>query len=153
MNKLSGTISRIQQSEAILLVDVKVVDQTFSVLMIESVQRPDWLQEDHPINLVFKETEVSLAKNLSGTISTRNRMKCNILQIFRGELLTAVTLQYMDHELVSAITTRAADHLQLQIGDEVEALVKANEISLAKRQKEARTNIPGANSGCNIISP
>lgn len=105
----------------------------FSAFMIESVQRPEWLQEGNPINLVFKETEVSLAKNLSGIISTRNRMKCNILQVIRGELLTAVTLQYLDHVLVSAITTRAADSLQLQIGDEIEALVKANEISLVKR--------------------
>lgn len=133
MNKLSGTISRIQQSEAILLVDVQVNDQAFSALMIESVQRPEWLQAGYPVNLVFKETEVSLAKNLSGTISTRNRIKCNIIQMIRGELLTAVTLQYLDHILVSAITTRAADNLQLQIGDEVEALVKANEISLVKR--------------------
>lgn len=135
MNKLPGTITRIQQSGAILLVDVAVNGQGFSALLIESASATEWLLTGNSVDLVFKETEVSLAKNLSGIISLRNRMKCKVLHIVRGELLSIISLQFLEHTVTSAITTRAIDSLQLTIGDEVEALVKANEVSLMKKQE------------------
>lgn len=145
MNKLTGIITQIQQSGAILLVDADVDGQGFSALLVESATKPHWLQTGHAIDLVFKETEVSLAKNLSGVISLRNRMKCRVLQVERGELLSKVTLQFRKHTIVSAITTRAVDSLQLLEGDESEALVKANEISLMMK-------LPSRDYGMTLIN-
>ena len=134
MNKLTGIITQIQQSGAILLVDVAVDGHGFSALLIESATHPEWLQTGNSIDLVFKETEVTLAKDLSGIISTRNRMKCKVEHIERGGLLSKITLKFQNrHKITSAVTTRAVDSLQLTIGDEVEALVKSNEISLMKK--------------------
>ena len=133
MNKLSGIISKIQQSGAILLVDVDVDGHGFSAMLIESATQPEWLVAEKTVDIVFKETEVSLAKNLSGQISMRNRMKCIVQQIERGELLSKISLKFQEYLITSAITTRAVDSLQLAIGDEVEALVKANEVSLMKK--------------------
>jgi molybdate transport system regulatory protein len=133
MNKLSGIILKIQQSGAILLVDVDVDGHGFSAMLIESATQPEWLQTGNLIDLIFKETEVSLAKNLSGIISMRNRMKCMVQQIERGELLSKVSLQFQKYTITSAITTRSVDSLDLRIGDEVEALVKANEVSLMRK--------------------
>lgn len=134
MNKLTGIITQIQQSGAILLVDVAVDGHGFSALLIESATHPHWLQTGNTINLVFKETEVTLAKNLSGIISMRNRMKCKVEHIERGGLLSKITLKFQNrHTITSAITTRAVEALQLTVGDEVEALVKSNEISLMKK--------------------
>lgn len=133
MNKLTGKISKIQQSGAILLVDVNVDGHGFSAMLIESATQPEWLQTGNMIDLVFKETEVSLAKNLSGIISMRNRMKCMVQHIDRGELLSKVSLQFQKYTITSAITTRSVDSLDLKVGDEVEALVKANEVSLMKK--------------------
>jgi len=133
MNKLSGIISKIQQSGAILLVDVDVDGHGFSAMLIESATQPEWLVAEKTVDIVFKETEVSLAKNLSGQISMRNRMKCIVQQIERGELLSKISLKFQEYLITSAITTRSVDSLQLAIGDEVEALVKANEVSLMKK--------------------
>jgi molybdopterin-binding protein len=130
MNKLPAIIISIQQSGTILLVDAEVEGQGFSALLIESVSRPEWLETGKAIELVFKETEVSLAKNLQGQISMRNRMKCTVLKIDKGELLSMITLQFKSFTVVSAITTRSVNSLQLVTGDEVDALVKANEVSL-----------------------
>ena len=91
MNILTGKITKIQQSGAILLVDVDVEGQGFSALLIESATRPEWLEKSNTIDLVFKETEVSLAKNLSGLISMRNRMLCQVLKVERGELLSKIS--------------------------------------------------------------
>ena len=133
MNKLSGIISKIQQSGAILLVDVDVDGHGFSAMLIESATQPEWLVAEKTVDIVFKETEVSLAKDLSGMISMRNRMKCIVQQIERGELLSKISLKFQKYLVTSAITTRSVDSLQLAIGDEVEALVKANEVSLMKK--------------------
>jgi len=133
MNKLPGIITKIQQSGAILLVDINVDEHGFSAMLIESATQPEWLQAGNTIDIVFKETEVSLAKNLSGQISMRNRMKCIVQQIERGELLSKISLKFQEYLITSAITTRSVDSLQLAIGDEVEALVKANEVSLMKK--------------------
>ncbi len=133
MNKIQGIISKIQQSGAIILVDVDVDGQNFSAMLIESATRPEWLETGNNIELIFKETEVSLAKNLSGIISMRNRMKCTVKHVERGELLSKISLQFQKYTITSAITTRSVDSLDLKVGDEVEALVKANEVSLMKK--------------------
>lgn len=134
MNRLPATIRSIQHSEAILLIDVSVENELFSALLIESGTQPTWLREGETVDVIFKETEVSLAKNLSGQISTRNRMKCSVLAIDRGELLSKVKLLYQNHVIYSAITTRSVDSLNLKEGDLVEALLKSNEVSLMKKQ-------------------
>lgn len=134
MNILTGVITKIQQSGAILLVDVDVDGQIFSALLIESATPADWLQKSRCVDLVFKETEVSLAKDLSGQISLRNRMKCQVLKIERGELLSTIQLKFKKYSITSAITTRAVDSLQIVVGDLVEAMVKSNEVSLMKKQ-------------------
>ena len=54
MNKLSGIITQIQQSGAILLVDVDVDGHGFSAMLIESATQPEWLQTGNTIDLVFK---------------------------------------------------------------------------------------------------
>jgi len=42
-------------------------------------------------------------------------------------------MNFQNQIITSAITTRAVDALRLTIGEEVEALVKSNEISLMKK--------------------
>ena len=133
MNRLTGIITQIQQSGAIMLVDIAVDGHGFSALLIESATHPQWLQTGNTIDLVFKETEVTLAKVLAGVISTRNRMKCKVERIDRGELLSKITLKFQNNTITSALTTRAVDALRLMIGEEVEALVKANEVSLMRK--------------------
>jgi molybdate transport system regulatory protein len=132
MNKLPAIITTIQQSGSILLVDTEVDGQGFSALLIESFKKPEWLYEGNAVDLVFKETELSMAKELSGKISIRNRMGCHILEIEKGELLSKITLQFKRFTIASAITTRSANSLQLKVGDEVDAMVKSNEVSLRK---------------------
>lgn len=127
MNKLRGTIVTVESAGQVRLVDVHVDGITFSAILLEAGER---LQPGQNVTLAFKETEVSLAKNLSGLISLRNRMAARIHAIDKGKLLTQVTLDYRGAQVISVITTRSAERLTLQIGDEVEALVKANEMTI-----------------------
>lgn len=130
MNCLKGQIVALTHSGAIFLADVEVDGQHFSAMMIDGGTPNPWIEVGKQVELVFKETEVSLAKDLSGKISLRNRIPCVVKQFNRGEVLTRIELIYRSHAIVSAITTRSFDWLEIGIGDSVEALIKANEISL-----------------------
>ncbi|WP_137938480.1 TOBE domain-containing protein [Chitinivorax sp. B] len=129
MNRLPAILSAIEQEGAITLLEAQTFGQTVSLTLLAGRTQPVW-QIGQAITLVFKDTEVSLAKNLQGQLSLRNRLPVNVLALARGKVLTRVTMALAGHTLYAVITTRAADHLALQIGDQVEALIKANEMAI-----------------------
>lgn len=131
MNKLPGKIVALECNSHMSLVDVAVEGDTFTATLLETPEQSPHLKIDQPVTLMFKETEVSLAKNLSGLISLRNRFPVVVQGIERGAIMSAIGLDYRGHSLACVITTRAVDRLQLAIGDQVEALVKANEMVLS----------------------
>lgn len=130
MNRLPGTISTIDTHGSIALVDVAVGAHRFTATLIGSGDEIASWQPGVAVSLLFKETEVSLAKNLSGQISMRNRIPCTVSAIEHGRLLTRVGLDFHGHAIESVITTRSAHALDLAVGDQVEGLVKANEMTV-----------------------
>jgi molybdate transport system regulatory protein len=132
MNQFTGTISHIQQSGSIMLVEVDVDGYYFSALMIDLPQAMLWLHEGNSIDLIFKETEISIGKNITGKISLRNQLPCVVKSVKRGEILSVIELTFSGNTITSAITTRSADMLKIRTGDSVTAFIKANEIILTE---------------------
>lgn len=130
MNRLPGMISAVEIHGSIALVEATVGAQKLTATLIGAGNEVQGWQTGMPIALLFKETEVSLAKNLSGLISMRNRMPCTVTAIERGKLLTKVSLDFNGHAITSVITTRSSHALDLTVGDTVEGLVKANEMTM-----------------------
>lgn len=130
MNRLRGKIAAIESSGQLSLVDVDVGGDTFTAIIVETPDSAGYLKLGGEILLLFKETEVSLAKNLSGLISLRNRIPALVQDIVEGSLLSQVTLDYKGNRIVSIITSRSVRRLGLKTGDQVEGLVKANEMTL-----------------------
>lgn len=140
MNRLNGMIAAIESNDSMSLIDVAiksvtvenatVENITFSAILLETPATAEYLRVGEKVTLLFKETEVSLAKNLTGDLSLRNRMPTQITEITFGQILSAITLNCMGHPLQSVITTRSAKRLNLTVGDAVEAMVKANEVAL-----------------------
>jgi molybdate transport system regulatory protein len=130
MNEIPGRIVAVQGNGHLSLVDVAVAGDVFTAILLETPADRPALTAGTAALLQFKETEVALAKGLSGLISLRNRFPVVVTQILRGELLSEVVLDYRGHTLSSIITTRAVERLQLAAGDRVEALVKANEMTV-----------------------
>ena len=130
MNQLKGTIAAVQSNGHLSLVDVSIGRDTFTSILLETPEGTPYLKPGNPIALMFKATEVSLGKNLSGMLSLRNRIPAIVCGIRRGEILSEVELDYDSQVFYSIITTRAIDRMELAVGDAVEALVKSNEMSL-----------------------
>lgn len=130
MNRLRGIVTACESSDHLSLVDVDACGDIFTAVVVETPDSAPWLNPGSKVWVLFKETEVSLAKNLSGLISLRNRMAGRVTAIRKGHLLSEVRLDYRGAAVVSVITTRSVERLGLQEGDTVEGLVKANEVTL-----------------------
>ncbi len=130
MNKLTGTIVHIESSEHMSMVDVDVKGDIFSSIVLETPETASYLKVGRAVTLMFKETEVSIGKNLSGQISLRNRFGAVIRSIEASGILAKVLLDYQSVQIVSVISARSAVKLNLKKGDSVEWLVKTNEVSL-----------------------
>lgn len=130
MNRLSGHIAAVESDGALSLVDVQVGESLFSALVVETPEECDYLKIGSAVEILFKETEVAIAKGLTGAISLRNRHSSIIQNLRFGGLLCEVTFACENTNVISLITARSAKRLELAVGDTVEWLIKANEISL-----------------------
>jgi molybdopterin-binding protein len=129
MNEVIGTITGVETDEELVLVTMESVGHTFSALLVGENTA---LDAGERVVMTFREMETSIGKDLEGGLSLRNRFECVITAIEEGLLLTKVTLDFNGTGLVSVITTGSAKRLQLQTGDQVEALVKTTDMSLTK---------------------
>lgn len=127
-----GKIVLVESSPYMSMVDIDVDGDFFSSIVLETPSSASYLKQGTVVTLLFKETEVSIGKNLSGLISLRNRFKATIKRIEKSDILTKVFLNYKTREIISIISTRSAQKLGLIDGDDVEWLVKTNEVSLLK---------------------
>jgi molybdate transport system regulatory protein len=134
VNKLTGKIILIENTPHMSMVDIDVDGDVFSSIVLETPASASYLKQGSSITLLFKETEVSIGKNLSGLISLRNRFKATIFRLESSEILTKIFLNYKDMEVISIISSRSVQKLGLTVGDEVEWLVKTNEVSLLKNE-------------------
>lgn len=156
MNQLAGYVTGVEAHGSVAIMDVAAGHLQLTATLLGNPQQLAAWTIDQPVVLLFKETEVALAKNLSGDISLRNRLPGYIVSIEMGQVLTRVLLllaaadgtcpvQIEDAgeadntfaKVSSVITTRSAKKLLLAVGDKVEALVKSNEMSVLSRTDDA----------------
>ena len=119
MNQLKGTIKDIQSTDHMSLVSVEVNGDVFSAIVLEGKRGPAPYKMKDNVTLLFKETEVGLAKDLSGSVSFRNRFKGVITKIEKGPLLAKITLKFQKHTIESIISTQSSDQMNLKEADHV----------------------------------
>jgi molybdopterin-binding protein len=68
------------------------------------------------------------------SVNARNQFRGRIKEIIEGPVVSEIDVDTPFGIVTSVITTRAVKELQLQVGTEVLALVKATEVSIAKLQ-------------------
>jgi len=67
------------------------------------------------------------------TLSARNRIAGEVTDVESDQTTAIVTIQSASgEELVATITAGSVDRLGLQVGDEVEAVVKATDVLVEK---------------------
>jgi molybdate transport system regulatory protein len=134
MNRLPGRIASVEVCGSVALVDITVGERRYTATLLGMGEQVAAWHAGRPVTLLFRETEVALAKNLSGLISLRNRMKGIVTALEHGHLLSRVSFAVDGHVISSVITSRSLAMLGLAVGDEVEGLVKANEMNVMPEQ-------------------
>lgn len=126
MNRLKAQITSIQSSEHLSFVGVEANGELLHLLLLE---KPLEAIGDE-VNLVFKESEVILSKDVIK--STANMSKGIISEIQKGEILTHVTLLHNDIEIASLVPTQTFDMMKCNLGDTIYWIISPSEISLQR---------------------
>jgi molybdopterin-binding protein len=69
---------------------------------------------------------------MSIKISGRNQLTGKVTAVHLGEIVAEVTIQVGDNLIDAVITRRSVENLNLTVGDEVTALIKATEVMVVK---------------------
>lgn len=65
-------------------------------------------------------------------ISARNQLKGKVTAIKNGPVSTEVVIDVNGSEIVSSITTGSAESLNLKVGDDAVAIIKASNVMVGK---------------------
>ena len=131
MNKYQGIITQVESEGALSIVYVDVKGQPFSTIIIDTEESKPYLKHGTSVYVIFKETEVVLGKKVEGHISLRNKIKGNIVKIEKGVLLSKVTIESSMGNITSIITTKSVKTMGLELDNEVQAMIKTNEVMLS----------------------
>jgi molybdopterin-binding protein len=102
------------------------------VLSMMSLDISDNIKIGTRVKLVVKPTHIAIAKKFSGDVSYSNQLPCTIKSINNGKLLSSIKLSVYDTVLESIITVNSSQKMNLKVGDEVIAFVKASELSIGE---------------------
>ncbi|QKJ22958.1 TOBE domain-containing protein [Poseidonibacter lekithochrous] len=126
MNTLKAQVTQIDSMDNLTIVKFDYEGTTLSMM---SLGLKD-VKVGSQVILSINASHIAIGKDLKGDISLSNRFDCVIKALDKGKLLSSLKLSINDDSLSSIITTSSVNRLNLNVGDEVQALVKASEISI-----------------------
>ena len=138
MNRLPATITKIESSENIAIIFLEVADTPLTSVVLEKTGPDSYLKVGNQVMTLFKETEVSISKDLKGSLSIRNRLKGPVSSVEKGELLSKIGIQFNQETIYSVITSKSCEEIGIEVGDQVEGLIKSNEIMLMKMPNDEK---------------
>jgi len=133
MSHLIATIEKIESVDDLNIVTFVCANQKLQMVSLELSEE---IQPKVKVKLVCKPTAVALAKptidveSFYSMLSYSNQLQVQITSIERGKLLSSILLKLGSFSLESMTSTDAVERLDLKEGDEVIALIKANELSI-----------------------
>ena len=132
MNILKGKIESLNVNGGLSIVKVIVGDISFSSIVIDTPKTAPYLKKGNDINIIFKETEVIIGRGLTDGISLRNKIIGQVKSIDSDKLLSKIVVKSEIGEITSIITSNAVEQLQIEVGTQVTAMIKTNELMLSE---------------------
>lgn len=129
MNTLIATVTKIDTIDNLNIVNFEFSNQTLSMM---SLDLSDDIKIGTKVKLITKPSYIAIAKEFSGILSYSNQLKAKIIELENGKLLSSVKLQIEEFLLESIITFESSKKMDLKVGDEVTAFIKASELSILK---------------------
>ncbi|MEV0718677.1 TOBE domain-containing protein [Asanoa sp. NPDC050611] len=132
-NQLDGTILSVSRGEAMAAVKARLASGQELTAAITRESADDLqLIAGQPVTMLVKSTDVALATGAVGDLSIRNQLPGRITSLTGGAAMTTLKVAVDGGGALTAVVTNdAVNDLDLSEGDEVLALVKATEVSVA----------------------
>jgi len=127
MNRIRVVVEETEEAGGVTRVVARAGSRRLTADTLELWQK---IERGKEIFFVFKETEVSIAKEMKGRITLSNIFEGRVLSIEKGGILSRVVVDTDGEQITSIVTSDALERLELKTGDSVKALVKATEVSL-----------------------
>ncbi len=132
-NRLSSIIREVNKGKLNAQINLDWQDIPLSVIITTTSAEEMGLCESDPVDVLFKASDVILAKNLSGKLSARNIFNGKITGIVKGFPLSMVIIEAKGATVKSEITAGSLEEMKLHEGDEIQVVIKSSELILAKR--------------------
>lgn len=129
MSYLNAAVNHIKSSDSLHIVEFLHKGQKLSMMSLELSEE---VTQGVSVKLLVKPMHIAIGKSITGSLSYSNQLKSTIVSIESGELLSSIKLNYLDTILESVITTKSSRSMNLQIGDEVVAFIKASDLSISE---------------------
>ena len=124
MSQFAATIRDIRGVESLKVVEFDFCGATLKMV---SLELDESIEVDREAILAIKPTHITIAKE---SISSSNQLKATIISYQDGELLSSIRLQIGDSILESIILLESKRELNLEVKDEVIAMMNPTEISI-----------------------
>lgn len=133
-NQLNATVDEVADDGILALVTLRFPSGQLLRAMIDSEARAELkLTPGSPAVALFRANDVSLSKGDSAMkLSFPNQIKGKVTHILSSTTLVIIHIDTPAGQIVSAMIPSAAEQIELKVGDEVTALFKALDVSLAK---------------------
>ncbi len=131
MNIYSGEIEAVKVNGELSIVTIKVDTISFTAIVIDTPVTAPYLKVGNPIKVIFKETEVIIGIGSVDGISLRNKLFGKVISIDSDNLLSKLIIETDIGKITSIITSNSVKRLKIEIGSEVCAMIKTNELLLS----------------------
>lgn len=127
MNQFEATLTQIENVEMLHALTFAMGTQTIHLVSLELNSR---LKVGDLVTLSVNSTDIALAKNFSGLLSYTNQFNMTVTKVNNGRLLSSIVLEMNGVNLEVIITLKASLEMNLEVGDEVVALIRETAISI-----------------------
>jgi molybdopterin-binding protein len=127
MNTIIAEVKEIKSVDNLNIVKFYFAETTLSMMSLELNEN---IKVGAKVKLITKPTHVAIAKDFNGEVSYSNQLNAKIIHVENGELLSSIKIQIWETILESIITKDSSQRMNLHVGDEVTAFIKANELSI-----------------------
>jgi molybdopterin-binding protein len=127
MNQITATVENIEVTDIVTYIHLNSSDTKICLIKYKT---PKWLSVGDKVYCNFKEASVSVSKNCPGKVSIENCFPVKLREVRRNDSLCELTLESKMGNIISLITSRAYDILELQEGCEATMLLRGIDINL-----------------------
>ena len=125
---IKAKISAIEQNDGVSVFEFSAENLSLKMLSLENLQN---LKIGDEIWLNFKSSDVFVATSPLLNCSVSNEIKAQISDIQRGQITSSLHLNAGEFEFESIISAASLKRLNLALGDQIYAYVKATSLYIA----------------------